>query len=109
MTTGKGLRDWKWQRLSAIVMTVYMVYLGIASVQHSPLTFESWHQIFNNPLMSLGTLFVLICLAIHAWIGIWTVLTDYVKPLWIRYTLQSVILFALFGYVMWGFVILWGL
>ncbi|MGD9592998.1 MAG: succinate dehydrogenase, hydrophobic membrane anchor protein [Candidatus Berkiella sp.] len=47
-------------------------------------------------------------MAFHAWIGLWTVLTDYVKPLLIRYVFQAIILLALFVYVVWGIFILWG-
>lgn len=107
--SGRGLQDWKWQRLSAIVLAFYTIYLGGAYIYYAPLTYESWYGIFSHPLLRLWTFFALICLVIHAWIGLWTVLTDYVKPLWLRYSLQIVILFLLLGYAMWGFLILWGL
>lgn len=107
--TGVGLKEWKWQRFSAIIMTLYMFTVGIVYLYHAPISYETWFGLFSHPFMRLATLFVLLCLVIHAWIGIWTVLTDYVKFLWIRYLIQTVVLFLLFGYVMWGFLIMWGL
>jgi succinate dehydrogenase / fumarate reductase membrane anchor subunit len=63
---------------------------------------------FLWPFVQLSTLFALFSLALHAWVGLWTVLTDYVKPLILRYLLQAIILLALFVYVVWGIFILWG-
>jgi succinate dehydrogenase / fumarate reductase membrane anchor subunit len=108
MSSRIGLRDWKWQRLSAIILTLYTLYLGWVYIKQSPLTYEVWHGLFSSPFMRVWTFFALLCLVIHAWIGIWTVLTDYVKPLWIRYSVQTAILFVLLGYILWGFLILWG-
>lgn len=107
--TGQGLKEWKWQRFSAIILALYMLYVGIAYLYYAPISYATWSGMFANPLMRLATLFVLLCLVIHAWIGIWTVLTDYVKPLWIRYLLETMVLFLLFGYILWGFLIMWGL
>lgn len=45
---------------------------------------------------------------IHARIGMWQVLTDYVKPLAVRLILQLVIVVALVVYVIYGFVVVWG-
>ncbi len=41
-------------------------------------------------------------------IGMWQVLTDYVKPLAIRLPLQLIIVVALLVYVIYGFVVVWG-
>lgn len=38
----------------------------------------------------------------------WQVLTDYVKPLAVRLILQFVIVVALVIYVIYGFVVVWG-
>ncbi|MDJ3224516.1 succinate dehydrogenase, hydrophobic membrane anchor protein, partial [Salmonella enterica] len=50
----------------------------------------------------------LFSILIHAWIGMWQVLTDYVKPLAVRLILQLVIVVALVVYVIYGFVVVWG-
>lgn len=105
---GSGLRDWLVQRFTAIFLSVYVLGLGIFLWQHPGLEYTQWQQLFSQPFVQVATLFALICTAFHAWIGLWTVLTDYVKILSVRYLLQFVILFALFWYVIWGIWILWG-
>lgn len=54
------------------------------------------------------TLLALFSILIHAWIGMWQVLTDYVKPLALCLMLQLVIVVALVVYVIYGFVVVWG-
>ena len=44
---------------------------------HQP-TFELWQGFYTKPPMRLFTLLML-ALVGHAWVGMWTVLTDYVK------------------------------
>ena len=54
------------------------------------------------------TLLTLLCVLIHAWIGLWQVLTDYIKPVGLRGALQFALVVVLFVYLMTGFVVLWG-
>ena len=59
-------------------------------------------------LSKVFTLLALVSILIHAWIGMWQVLTDYVKPLALRLVLQLAIVVALVAYVLYGFVVVWG-
>ncbi|WP_284346398.1 succinate dehydrogenase, hydrophobic membrane anchor protein, partial [Escherichia coli] len=54
------------------------------------------------------TRLTLFSILIHAWIGMWQMLTDYVQPLALRLRLQLVIVVALVVYVIYGFVVVWG-
>jgi succinate dehydrogenase / fumarate reductase membrane anchor subunit len=104
---GIGLRDWLIQRFTAVYLAIYTVFLFVFCVR-SPLTFEAWQGLFSHIFMHICTLFALVCIAFHAWIGLSTVLTDYVKCSVIRVFVQAAILFVLFGYGVWGIMILWG-
>ncbi|MGE3319152.1 MAG: succinate dehydrogenase, hydrophobic membrane anchor protein [Candidatus Berkiella sp.] len=105
---GTGLRDWLVQRYTAVFLAGYTLFLlGWVIAQHQ-VTYESWLMLFSSPWMQISTLFALVSIAFHAWVGLWTVLTDYVKPPLLRYLLEGVILFTLFGYVIWGIFVLWG-
>ncbi len=105
-TSHSGLRDWLVQRISAVVIGLYVIFLAIYLIQNQPLYFAQWHKLFDNVLVKIATLVVLIAIVWHAWIGLWTVLTDYVKHLGARLVLQSLIILLLLGYVLWGVVIL---
>ncbi|MBI2791328.1 MAG: succinate dehydrogenase, hydrophobic membrane anchor protein [Gammaproteobacteria bacterium] len=105
---GSGSRDWLMQRFTAIFLAAYTLFLLFFFVRQTPVSYEALLHLFSGRVMQLSTLFALICIAFHAWIGLWTVLTDYVKPLLLRYLLQAVIIITLFVYVVWGIFILWG-
>ena len=107
--TGKGLRDWLLQRMSAVVLAMYTLFLAGFIYTQPELNFQHWHQLFQHLWMQIASLLVVVSLAIHAWIGIWTVTTDYLKSTGVRILVQFVVFVMLFFYILWGIVILWGL
>jgi len=65
------------QRFSAVFLLGYLIWLIIFFIFNQPLEFTSW-QIFTNQIefRILTTLFAFISI-LHAFIGLWTVGTDY--------------------------------
>lgn len=106
--TGNGLRDWLIQRISAVVLTFYTLFLLGFIIFHPHLDLESWRALFASTWMKIVTIIVVINLILHAWIGIWTVTTDYLKNFAVRLTVQTVVAFALLVYFFYSVVILWG-
>lgn len=106
--SGTGLRDWLIQRVTAVFLTFYSLFLFFYVVFHKDFSYESWVALFLTPWMQISTLFALLCIALHAWIGLWTVCTDYLKCTAIRYLVLTGIVIALFSYLVWGIIILWG-
>lgn len=103
-----GVHDYILVRASAIVITLYIIYMiGFFAVT-GDLTYGVWSGFFGSAFTKVFTLLTLFSILIHAWIGMWQVLTDYVKPLAIRLVLQFVIVAALLVYVLYGFVVVWG-
>lgn len=108
MSQGTGLRDWLMQRFTAVVLGAYTLFLFAFVFRHPDFNYNDWRALFSTFTMQISTILALVCIGIHAWIGMWTVLTDYVKPIAVRYPLQAIILITLFGYVFFGIMILWG-
>lgn len=102
-----GVRDWMIQRLSAVVMAVYSLFLIGYLLFHPDLSFADWHTLFSGLFMKVATLVFLLSLLFHAWIGMWTILTDYVKPAVLRFCLEAVIFLSLVACFFWGLLILW--
>lgn len=103
----EGLRDWVIQRVSAIAMAIYSISLIIYVVTTPGISFAEWHGLFSQVWMKVATILVLVCLLFHAWIGMWTIYTDYVKPWVIRCVLNTLTIFALAACFLWGLMILW--
>jgi succinate dehydrogenase / fumarate reductase membrane anchor subunit len=49
-----------------------------------------------------------ISIAAHAWVGLWTVSTDYLKQTGVRFAFQAVVMLAIFVFLVWGVQVLWG-
>lgn len=104
----KGIRDWKIQRLSAIVIALYVIPLVVFMMCHSPMTATIWHDLFANTAVKVFTLLTLAAILWHAWIGVWTILTDYVNISALRVFLEAIVFLALVSFFFWGLFILMG-
>ena len=103
-----GVHDFILVRATAIVLTLYIIYMVGFFATSGELTYEVWTGFFSSAFTKVFTLLALFSILIHAWIGMWQVLTDYVKPLAVRLILQLAIVVALVVYVIYGFVVVWG-
>lgn len=103
----RGLREWIIQRLSAILMAIYSIGLVLYVVFTPGLSFAEWHSLFSHVWMKVITMMVLFGLLFHAWIGMWTIYTDYVKPFVIRCILNTLTILMLAACFFWGVMILW--
>ena len=104
----QGLRDWLIQRVSAVILTVYTLGIVIFLACHTQLDYSTWHSLFAQWWMKIATLFVLLALVYHAWVGMWTIVTDYVKPFVLRLLINVIILSALITFFFAGLLIFWG-
>lgn len=103
----QGLRDWVIQRASAIVMAFFTVWMLVWLVLHPDLSYAEWHALFAQQWVKIFTMLSMVSLLYHAWIGVWTIFTDYVKPFVIRCILNFLVLLMLFACFFWGVLILW--
>jgi succinate dehydrogenase / fumarate reductase membrane anchor subunit len=106
--TGNGLKDWLIQRATAVYFAMYTIFLFSFLLLHPNLNFDQWHTLFTNPVFQIATAIALLALSFHAWIGIWTVTTDYIKCTAIRLSVQLMVVLWLLGQFIWGLMIVWG-
>ncbi|WP_109420182.1 succinate dehydrogenase, hydrophobic membrane anchor protein, partial [Proteus terrae] len=92
---------------SAIIIVLYVLYL-VGFIATTEITYEVWRGFFSSSLTKVFTILTLLSILIHAWIGMWQVLTDYIKPLALRLTLQLIIVVALLVYLIYGTIVVWG-
>ena len=112
--TRSGLADFVIQRATAVVIAVYAAcVVGFLLANPHP-TYEIVVAYFDHPAMRVFSTLTVFSTAAHAWIGMWTVGTDYIRPHYFgkhatafRLTYQFVCLFILFVYVAWALQIFW--
>lgn len=106
--TGNGLRDWLIQRVTAIVLGIYFTFLLVFFVCHAKVDYQTWRAFYQQEIFQIINVIMIICLIKHAWIGLWTVTTDYLKCSFVRVSLQMLILFSLIACLIWFLMIIWG-
>lgn len=104
----KGVQDWIKQRVTAVFLVVYLIILALMIVFHSPLDFMAWKAVFHPLWMKIFSILAFASILVHAWVGIWTIFTDYVHPWRLRFVLMWLVLLALCAYFVWFIAILWG-
>ncbi|WP_339847938.1 succinate dehydrogenase, hydrophobic membrane anchor protein [uncultured Halopseudomonas sp.] len=111
-----GLYDWMAQRVSAVVLALYTLFLLGYVVFNPGLGYEEWRALFNQNWMRIFSLLTLVALSAHAWVGLWTISTDYLTPMslgkWattVRFLFQAACGLVMFVYFVWGVQILWGI
>ena len=107
--THNGLFDWLIQRVTAVLMGLYVFFILGFLILHPNLQFADWHGLFSCGAMRIFSFLVLLSIVTHSWVGIWTVLTDYVKCFYLRLSLEILMILALLSYLALGIKILWGI
>lgn len=110
-----GLSDWLMQRVTAVVLLAYTVFI-VGVVFFCPVAdYAEWKALFAQTWVRIFSLAAILSIAAHAWIGLWSVTTDYLterlmgpKGTVLRLIAQAFIAIVLFTYVVWGIQILWG-
>ena len=100
--TASGLKAWAIQRLTAIYIGVFAVYLIGALIVSPPADFAAWKAWMGSPLVSVAMLLFVVTILMHAWIGVRDVLIDYIRPIAIRATVLGVVALSLIAMGLWA-------
>ncbi|QLC72224.1 succinate dehydrogenase, hydrophobic membrane anchor protein [Pseudomonas sp. LPB0260] len=111
-----GLADWMVQRVSAVVLAAYTLFLLGYVVLNPGMGYAEWQGLFSNDAVRIFSLLALVALCAHAWVGMWTISTDYLTPMAlgksataVRFLFQAACGIAIFVFLAWGVQILWGI
>ena len=111
-----GLSDFVLQRVSAAVMALYTLcvfgfFLATPEMSHAKLV-----GYFGSPVMLAFSTLLVLSTAAHAWIGMWTVGTDYIQAHYFgahatsfRLLYQAGCIVVIFLYVLWALQLFWSL
>lgn len=100
--TASGLRAWVLQRITAIYLGLFTLYLLALMLAGGHGDWRHWRDLFAQLLMSVATLLYVLALLLHAWIGMRDVLLDYVRPLALRISLLALVGFGLVACGLWA-------
>lgn len=102
-----GLRAWLVQRLSALFMLGFLVFLLTHFLFDRPLSYLAWHDWVRSRGVSMSALIFFAALLLHAWVGLRDVVLDYVRPAAALVATLALITVALAAVGLWAIRILW--
>lgn len=109
-----GLSDWLIQRLSAVILLAYTLFILYTLACTPDLGYEQWKALFSQTGVRIFSLLAILSLVAHAWIGLWSVTTDYIttrmmgpKANILRWLVQAASALVVFVYLVWTIEILW--
>lgn len=103
-----GVQDYVSLRATSLFMTAYVVFILGFFLTTPEVTYEVWTGLFSNIAVKVATFITLICIWAHTRIGLWQVLTDYVKAAKLRTVLSFVLNLMGLAYMVTGLFVLWG-
>jgi succinate dehydrogenase / fumarate reductase membrane anchor subunit len=107
--SSKFISEWWLQRISAVVITAYIVLLlGLLLVNGTPNAMQ-WQSLFANTGFKLATLFAILATAYHGLVGSMHVWPDYVKNRAVLAVLNAYTWLAAAAVALWSVYILFGM
>jgi succinate dehydrogenase / fumarate reductase membrane anchor subunit len=104
-----GFQDWIVQRVSAVILALYTFLIFGFWLFHPIDDHAAWQALYFCTWMRYCTLLSMLALIVHAWIGVWTVVTDYLHIAWLRLLVFAMVFAILLYEFVWCVQILWGL
>jgi succinate dehydrogenase / fumarate reductase membrane anchor subunit len=102
-----GLRAWLVQRLSALFMLGFLVFLLMHFLFDPPRSYLAWHDWVRSRGVSLSALIFFAALLLHAWVGLRDVVLDYVRPAAARVAVFALLSLVLTAQGLWVARMLW--
>jgi succinate dehydrogenase / fumarate reductase membrane anchor subunit len=102
-----GFKDWLLQRVTAVVMIIYVVALLVLLLSF-PSSYEGWKALFATTWVRIFSLVTILALLLHAWVGMRDFWMDYVKPVWLRLSLHVATIIWLLASGIYAVKVLWG-
>ena len=109
-----GVTDFLLQRVSAVVLALYTGCIVAWLLLNPEFDYSQWIAYLKSPVMVLFGTLTLLSWGIHAWIGMWTIGTDYLNEHHIgkmattfRLIYQLGVTGAIIAYFVIGLAIIW--
>ena len=77
--SGRGVTDFVLQRVTAVILTLYTtLVVGFFAVNQ--VDYQTFEAFFGSFPMKVASTVAILATIGHAWVGMWTIGTDYIQP-----------------------------
>jgi succinate dehydrogenase / fumarate reductase membrane anchor subunit len=97
-----GLREWLLQRVSAVYLAAFFVYLLVHFILHPNPGYAEWRGWLGQPLVAAAVAGFILAVLVHGWVGLRDVVLDYVHHLGVRLAILTLIALVLAGCGFWA-------
>lgn len=101
-----GLRDWLLQRLTAVYLGGFLVFLLVHFLLQPQHSFQQWHDWVTHPVMLIAIALFIMAVLVHGWVGMRDVVLDYVHTISLRLTILSLTGLILISCGLWALRVL---
>jgi len=101
-----GLRPWLIQRISAVYLALFAIYIGLTLATVDAVAYQQWHDWLFHPVNIIAVGLFVIALLLHAWVGMRDIILDYVHNTMIRMMAFTLVIVVLIGSGLWSAKIL---
>lgn len=98
----QGLRPWIIQRISAVYIGLFILYVFFYWLTDNPFNAQDWHAWVAMPINNLAMGIFLIATLWHAWIGVRDIILDYVPNVVVRLAVLGLLGSMLIACGLWG-------
>ena len=111
-----GIADFVLQRVTAMYLTIYTFIILGFFLTAGGLDYETFQAFFGSLLIQILSSLALVATLGHAWVGIWTIMTDYMRPHhfgveraldFLRPYVLVFFIAAMLAYLVWGLTLIW--
>ncbi|UAJ66151.1 succinate dehydrogenase, hydrophobic membrane anchor protein [Candidatus Schneideria nysicola] len=102
----KGSYEWLLMRVTALIICAYLLYLLIF-LSKGGITYEDWYSFFSLSITKIFTSFSIFAIVLHAWIGMWQVITDYIQSVLLQVIIQILWFIVLIMLLFWVIFLMW--
>ena len=111
-----GLFDFLVQRLTAVILGLFALCVGGWFAVNPGAGHAELVGYLGSPVMLVFSSLAAVSFIAHAWVGMWTIGTDYLRPHYfgglataVRVGYQVVVVLALLAYGAWVILVIWRL
>jgi len=101
-----GLRPWLIQRISAIYIALFVIYVVLTLAFAGDIGYRQWHDWLFHPVNIIAVGLFVIALLLHAWIGMRDIILDYVHSTLLRMLAFTLVIVVLISSGLWSAKIL---
>jgi succinate dehydrogenase / fumarate reductase membrane anchor subunit len=96
-----GLRPWLIQRLSAVYIALFVIYIAVTIAVGGNVDYPQWRNWLFHPVNTIAVGLFVIAMLMHAWVGMRDIILDYIHNALVRMIAFALVIVVLAGSGLW--------